>query len=1247
MDELLKAKPSQLSDERRALFSLMDRFSVSIDRYKRQYASTKDKMNSDLQQRRDDKADTLKRLKEKHSSERNSINNGHNSVVKSLESQKNALRKESEEKIRQEEEKLSSLEKNVQTTLTNRYNENQYNLKRYNETRDQVKQILEDVDVMLGNNLFGKSILKSVVKTFDRPDVAFESEIDAKYAVDKKIIDYAEEDYRNIKQISESFFRRIFQKGKRNRFIKDLSDMDYTAMESIRWFEAVYESEDKERKSDGEKKLSKARKDCKNNKEAIINNKNERLKVLNDKSDKENTDYRNNLAETERRQKEEYESTEKHYDDEIREAQENWNNELQRCNDEFATRMEEDYPVKRMNAWINQFWYHPRNVEDYDKIDYMQLNTLIGMAVVDISDWYDGDTADVVRDVLYKYICLFGRNKEQADKGFCEKKLLLPYTISIEEGDSLILNYDDASEDRAKNVLNAVGMRLLRSVPACQMRFLLVDAKGIGSFGSLLSLDPAQFNTNPSEPTVKSIAIGDGVQVHSTDTDIKSQISAIKVTMDDLSKQLTNYGSIREFNERNPLSKQIYRPLLMMNFPLGLGLNELITLNAMSEDCSKWGFSMVIAQPDKANDYNNKPEITSAVEELERGILTLKMRRDAKYLIAEKTHSIMESEAAIYLYGIPETNKIPGISRQIREESVEASRILIHFTEAEGICPEKSSWFTKKSTDGIVVPVGYIEGGEVFNLQFDDKHVHAIIMGNTGSGKTNLLHVLMTNTMLNYPPEEVMFYLIDFKYGLDFRMYTQYNLPNFRAISVNNDPEFALAMLQNLEKEQEYRSTRMGDRYQKLSDYNRDNPNNRLNRIILIVDELYELAKQASDDIQKSILAKIDTFAHQTRAFGIHLIVCGQDLDKIDRFETIKNQCTTRLALHCDDEQVKLLMDEDGVNRMHNIDSNDLGACVFSLSNGKKPQIEHTTYIGAAEQKTVLEDIHKHYLESQILTNVKVLLTKVSDNPNHLIQMFVSQGHLADLPNNRLIVGEPISMDRELILCPSGNLWIAGGTGGKKPDESIVAGYSIMFFAALSLMLAKIKDNMLDIWCSNCSDNPLRDIDEEEKDLFGQLTSTHENLFVYNKGDNFSQVLGKLLDELEDRKSGIKDSAKAIWWLLVRPEMIGDFSGNDVIDLKELLQNGPKYNIHTIVWNADIKNAQKLQIGSNMFNERICLDMNSDDSKTVNGRELKPEPEGYKAVLIGNNTMRFRVYDLPDGGWMNSLFDRLNALEEE
>ena len=39
MDELLKQNPSQLSDERREMFALADRFSAAVKAYQRQYVS--------------------------------------------------------------------------------------------------------------------------------------------------------------------------------------------------------------------------------------------------------------------------------------------------------------------------------------------------------------------------------------------------------------------------------------------------------------------------------------------------------------------------------------------------------------------------------------------------------------------------------------------------------------------------------------------------------------------------------------------------------------------------------------------------------------------------------------------------------------------------------------------------------------------------------------------------------------------------------------------------------------------------------------------------------------------------------------------------------------------------------------------------------------------------------------------------------------------------------------------------------
>lgn len=209
-----------------------------------------------------------------------------------------------------------------------------------------------------------------------------------------------------------------------------------------------------------------------------------------------------------------YEQQSKHYATQLAVARANWDDQLVQRSTLFVKQMEEEYPANRFNGWMRQFWMHPRNIEDYSKIHTTQMNMLMGIAEVDISGWYKGGSAEAIKKVLTKYIWLFGTNKEAATKAYFQGKWTLPYCISIENGDSVLLSYDNQSEDRVKAIVNAIGMRLLRSVPACMMRFQLFDADGIGAFGRLMALDPANGN-NPSEPIVKSIAIGEGGMVTS------------------------------------------------------------------------------------------------------------------------------------------------------------------------------------------------------------------------------------------------------------------------------------------------------------------------------------------------------------------------------------------------------------------------------------------------------------------------------------------------------------------------------------------------------------------------------------------------------------------------------------------------------------------------------------------------------------------------------------------------------------
>ena len=67
---------------------------------------------------------------------------------------------------------------------------------------------------------------------------------------------------------------------------------------------------------------------------------------------------------------------------------------------------------------------------------------------------------------------------------------------------------------------------------------------------------------------------------------------------------------------------------------------------------------------------------------------------------------------------------------------------------------------------------------------------HVLIAGKTGSGKSNLLHVLITNSALLYSPDHLQLYLIDFKKGVEFKIYASYQLPHARVIAIESEREF-------------------------------------------------------------------------------------------------------------------------------------------------------------------------------------------------------------------------------------------------------------------------------------------------------------------------------------------------------------------------------------------------------------------------------------------------------------------------
>jgi len=1240
MDKLLEQKPAKLVDERRVLFAFLDRFAKSIGAYKQDYAQLAKKANDDIKIREQQKVQVLQQLSDQQNAERRAAESKHSNTLAGFNRAVENAKVNATAKFEDLEKRCTDSINHEQRILNDKKNAYDSALGIYGNNLALIEAVVEDVRIYLGPTLSGEYKFDKIVKDFTIEPKVYVYEKDALPHISQECIDDANALAKEIREITDSLPRLIFQGQRRMDALAALVGIRLLARCAYISLEQLYVLNQSEDNSACAEKIERFREECNRNKQAVADQRDREIAKIQADTDRENREYTNAVRNMENSQKAKYDATLKHHDEQIQGARKMWETKILEFHKEFVRAMAENYPADRVNAWLFQFWYHPTRAEDYVKIcDKVNHNVMVGMAQINIAKWLEGPTGEYVKRVMMKYGPLFGKSAEEAQDSLDKKIIKVPYTLSIENGDSLLLSHDEPSGEKAKKVINGIAMRMLNSVAACMMRFLVFDAGGYGSFSTLKSLDPSRI-INPSEPTVKSIVYGEGRK----QSEMGTLISELSDSLSGIEGQMQRYVSIRDFNEKNPLSKQIYKPLLMVNYPSGLVEEDIRTLIKLVNDCSRWGCPLFLAEPDGMV-QNQKPEFQQIKNDLNSRILNIRIDSQHPYAVVKNAESVVERTAQIYFYGLPTNETIEKvIAPDLRKRSVEASRVQINLTDTKDIYVQRNEWLTQKADDGIVVPIGYLEGGSPFSLQFDDSYVNAMIMGQTGAGKTNLIHAFLMGVLLRYDPSEVRIFLIDFKKGLDFNIYTKYFLPTFAAIGINSEPEFALAILKTLEREMQRRKQILDQgSVKKIADFNHKYPNEKLSRILFVVDELYVLSERANDELRKSILKAINELTHQGRAFGIHTIVCGQDLEKIDYFDPVKQQCKTRMALHCSDEQVTTLLDESAVAKMHSIDENDPGSCVFSISSGLKPQIERTVFVEDSKQEKILQEIGNYYISQKRRESTKVLHSNVVDNPNHPLALFVSHGIISDIKMN-FFLGDPISLERSINLCPTENLWIAGGYGS---EDSYDAAQSVVFFSLYSLLLNKLKYNNISIVCSNGSDQPSRSSQDEEKDLFGYFASSFGKLFTYDRGAEIQRTVGKICDEMEERKNDSNRCKQAIWWFVVRPEMVSGLFQNSsfVTDFRDVLINGPKYNIHVVMWNYDIKLLQN-QVARHMFKDLVCLEMSTDDLKFVNGADINPVPQGYMASRVGTSTMRFRVYDFPgeDGLWINQLEERIKSL---
>ncbi|NJC72027.1 type VII secretion protein EccCa [Planosporangium thailandense] len=212
------------------------------------------------------------------------------------------------------------------------------------------------------------------------------------------------------------------------------------------------------------------------------------------------------------------------------------------------------------------------------------------------------------------------------------------------------------------------------------------------------------------------------------------------------------------------------------------------------------------------------------------------------------------------------------------------------------------TWAPRSTWDQLRVPIGVTETGAPVELDIKEAArggmgPHGMLIGATGSGKSELLRTLVLALAITHSSEILNFILVDFKGGATFLGLE--SLPHTSAVITNLADELPLvdrmhdAISGEVTRRQEL--LRRAGNYSSAYDYERARadgaPLDPLPTLFLVVDEFSELLATKREFIDLFVM-----IGRLGRSLGIHLLLASQRLDE-GRINALESHLSYRIGL--------------------------------------------------------------------------------------------------------------------------------------------------------------------------------------------------------------------------------------------------------------------------------------------------------------------------------------------------------------
>lgn len=450
---------------------------------------------------------------------------------------------------------------------------------------------------------------------------------------------------------------------------------------------------------------------------------------------------------------------------------------------------------------------------------------------------------------------------------------IIPYFHDFLEYRNLIIK--DFDGESAHAIIQNLAFRVLSSIDPHLIIFNFIDPTGLGQHFSYF--------------TELSGAIK-GTKILTETTEIERVLTEVKAAAVNLvQEKLTHkYNSLQEYNsDAGSKLAEPYRFIFISNFPAGFSQRAIDTLLSIINTSSKSGISVIL---------NVDNEELSKHRDLDKSIY---IDTPLSILTPQEVINVPSQGFINSNFHILPDNKVTGRAHEIIHEVNEQAHLLQNRT----IDIDKfysSTPYKHKSDQGVHIPVGLVGKDKpcLLTLGEEKSGHHVLIGGATGSGKTVLLHNIIINGAWQYSPDELVFYLLDYKEGTEFKLYE--NLPHVHILSMESNRPFGLSTLQYLQEEMGRRGKLFKQSgVARIQDY-RSKTEERLPRILVIIDEFQVLLK-GHDRLSGQAAEILDDISRRGRSFGVHMLLSTQTLSEVNLKTSTLSNIAIRIGLRMSD----------------------------------------------------------------------------------------------------------------------------------------------------------------------------------------------------------------------------------------------------------------------------------------------------------------------------------------------------------